>query len=109
MKSRRAAAIAAAALLTLVLAAAALNTRLAVNLWLLATDSEYIVPSQSHLASFVPTLMNPGSGGWWLYGEDQDHYYHFVGAGLPPYRYISRAAAGNCPGFDRHRHESWCA
>jgi hypothetical protein len=80
-----------------------------VNLWLSATDSDYLVPDSSTWARFKPTVMNPGSGGWWLYGEDPSRYYHFIGSGSPPYRAISREAAHACAGFDPHRVETWCA
>lgn len=78
------------------------------NLWLSATDGDYRVPATASWWQFEPTVMNPGSGGWWLYGEDAEHYYHFRGTGTPPYRSISRAAASTCQGFDPRRVETWC-
>ena len=40
------------------------------NLWLLATGDGYSIPTGSSLFSFQPTLMNQGSGDWWIYGRD---------------------------------------
>ena len=80
-----------------------------VNLWLSATDSEYHVPATSTWLGFVPTVMNAGSGGWWIYGEDAEHYYHHAPDGTQPYRAIRRQDAQACAGFDAHRVDTWCA
>jgi hypothetical protein len=85
-----------------------IGTNLWSNLWLTLTDREYLIPPQSSLWWFEPTHMNPGSGGWWLYGEDRDHYYHFTGEAGNPFRVISRHAARACAGFDPRQVRTWC-
>lgn len=85
-----------------------LSTRWLSNLWLSATDREYVVPAESSALSFTPTVMNPGSGEWWLYGEDRRYYYHFLGRPDQAYRKISRDGARACKGFDPHDHTTWC-
>lgn len=77
------------------------------NLWLSLTDNDYAVPAESSHWQFRPTRMNTGSGGWWVYGEDRTHYYHFTG-GSPAYQAISRDAAARCPGFEPQQVSTWC-
>jgi hypothetical protein len=84
------------------------GTRWLSNLWLSFTDKEYVVPAESSALSFTPTVMNPGSGEWWLYGEDRHNYYHFLGSADGAYRKISRDGARACKGFDPHDHTTWC-
>lgn len=86
----------------------AVGSALGANLWRMLTDSDYRVPEQASLWSFKPTVMNPGSGGWWLYGEDGHHYFHYGGDGAHPYRIITRQAARACKGFDARQVQTWC-
>ena len=45
------------------------------NYYLSITENGYYVPKESRYSHFVSTIMNEGSGGWWLYGQDQVNYY----------------------------------
>ncbi len=45
------------------------------NGWLLLTENGYFIPKESNISRFNATKMNSGSGGWWLYGEDDKYYY----------------------------------
>jgi hypothetical protein len=78
------------------------------NVWLSVTDRDYQVPADSSLLDFQSTKLNPGSGGWWVYGEDRTRFYAFTGAGSPPYRSIGREAALACRGFDPRDLATWC-
>ncbi|HAK61594.1 MAG TPA: hypothetical protein DCO77_14665 [Nitrospiraceae bacterium] len=64
------------------------------NGWHLLTGRGYKIPAESSIFSFKPTVMNSGSGEWWLYGEDSTHYYY-----LDNNTKISREAAETCRGF----------
>lgn len=110
MRSKAAvAAVAVAAALVAVIAFAAPASRALLNGWSVLTGRGYVVPAESSVFAFEPTLMNPGSGEWWLYGEDARHYFHFTGTGAPPYTKIARSAAARCRGFDRHDVGTWAA
>lgn len=97
-------------ILLLVLAALFLlgQSRAGVNAWFLLTDSVYVIPAGSSLFSFAPTVMNPGSGDWWLYGEDRDYFYHFTGEMPYPVERYSREQAVECPGFETANYATWC-
>jgi hypothetical protein len=45
------------------------------NLFGLVTSEAFYIPKESSLTTFRVTLTNPGSGDWWLYGEDKENYY----------------------------------
>ena len=98
--------VACAVLLAILMVA--VTTPLGVNLWFLATDPVYVMPAESSVFRFKPTVMNPGSGDWWLYGEDGLYYFAFTGEGRPPYRSITRARAAACEGFIATDVEAWC-
>ncbi len=77
------------------------------NVWLSATDGDFRVPQASSLIAFRATQMNPGSGGWWLYGEDGERYYSSDGD--PDHVVVmERSAAAGCAGFDPHDITTWC-
>jgi len=78
------------------------------NVWQLLTSREYIVPGESSIFTFRPTVMNEGSGEWWLYGEDAHYFYHFIGSPTISYMKISRSQAVACKGFDSQDYKTWC-
>lgn len=78
------------------------------NAWFLMTDSVFIIPKESSVWRFSPTVMNDGSGDWWLYGEDGVHFYHFVGGESVSYLLFPREAVKDCTGFDPHDVNTWC-
>jgi hypothetical protein len=46
-----------------------------INVWGLMIDEHYFIPQESNIFQFKVTVMNQGSGDWWLYGEDDKYYY----------------------------------
>ena len=45
------------------------------NLYSIATENGYEIPKESSMFTFEATKMNEGSGGWWMYGEDNKKFY----------------------------------
>jgi hypothetical protein len=79
------------------------------NTWALLTDgNDYFIPRKSSLLTFTPTIMNPGSGGWWIYGEDGFNYYWFADGEGKNYIYSPKHQAGKCRGFDAVDYTTWC-
>jgi hypothetical protein len=78
------------------------------NVWQLCAGKGYIIPRESSFFTFQPTVMNEGSGEWWLYGKDARFYYHFVGSPRQAYLLISRSRAEKCEGFDGKNYKTWC-
>ncbi|SHN57606.1 hypothetical protein [Desulfovibrio litoralis] len=67
-------------------------------------DPEYIVPKESSFISFRVTIMNPGSGDWWIYGEDKKNYYYYYGLG----NYAAISRENTCPNFKKLDYRTWC-
>jgi hypothetical protein len=78
------------------------------NAWLLLTGRGYVIPSESSIFAFEATVMNDGSGEWWLYGEDGRNYYAYLGAPESPYVTYAKVRAISCQGFDPHEIATWC-
>lgn len=93
-------------LLVIIVLAGSIWPRFFMNTWLELTDADYRIPAESSRARFKPTVMNTGSGGWWVYGEDVDNYYHSEGGAA--YRKLGRAAAAACAGFQPQDVQTWC-
>lgn len=60
------------------------------NAWSLLTERSFIIPTESSIIMFKVTSMNEGSGDWWVYGEDANFYYHFIGSDQVSYTKIAR-------------------
>jgi hypothetical protein len=78
------------------------------NAWRAATSRAFFVPPESSMFSFRVTEENPGSGEWWLRGED-DQAYFALHASQPVYLVLPRSEAARCPGFSPADQRSWCA
>lgn len=78
------------------------------NIWHIFTGRGFIIPSESSIFTFRPTIMNEGSGEWWLYGRDGKFYYHFIGTAEISYIKISKDEARKCEGFDANNYKTWC-
>jgi len=78
------------------------------NSLLLIMDPVYIIPKESSKFNFNPTVMNPGSGDWWIYGEDNKNYYYFNGDKKTPYIFIAKKKSKQCNGFNAHDNNTWC-
>ena len=105
--SRRQHLVVVLALLLLGLAVVTVGSPLVTNTWFLLTEPAYVIPTESSVLTFTPTIMNPGSGDWWLYGEDADYYYHFSGLD-PAYVAVPKDEALRCEGFDAVDFGTWC-
>lgn len=79
-----------------------------VNLWCLLIDPVYMIPMESSIFVFEPTVMNPGSGDWWIYGEDGNNFYYFTGEYSSPYVVYPKKLAAQCTGFQPANHDTWC-
>lgn len=86
-----------------------LNSSFGTNIWFLLTEPAYVIPSESSLFTFKVTTMNPGSGDWWVYGEDGKNYYYFTGNDNSPYILISKKKSNTCEGFDANDYKTWCS
>jgi hypothetical protein len=75
------------------------------NIWYLAIDTQdvYFIPEGSSIFTFRMTEANPGSGDWWIYGEDNRYYYYFEHG-----RKISKQAAKSCRNFVKTDLQTWC-
>jgi hypothetical protein len=90
--------------------ALALCTELFRNSWQLLTDGGaggFFVPAESSIFSFRETQSNPGSGGWWILGEDRASFYAVEPEG-PGYLVFPKVAVASCPGFNPMDSASWC-
>lgn len=85
-----------------------LMTPVAGNVWLLTIEPVYIIPRESSIFTFEPSVMNPGSGDWWIYGEDRNNFYHFTGENPSSYVSYSKKLAGQCAGFQPADYDTWC-
>ncbi|NQX39431.1 hypothetical protein SAMN05421820_102193 [Pedobacter steynii] len=86
-----------------------LNTNTFANLWSVATGRGYLIPEESSIVGFRVTQMNEGSGEYWLYAEDEHHYYTVMEkSGTKPYLLLSKEKASSCPHFDKLDVKTWC-
>ncbi len=83
-------------------------THFLLNSFLLLAEPVYIIPAESSIFSFNMTEQNPGSGDWWLYGEDAGHYYAYIGSAEVEYHAFPREKVNLCPGFDSRNSSTWC-
>ncbi len=82
------------------------KTTLLLNLLsMLEGAGSYFVPAESSIFTFEPTINNPGSGSWWLFGRDHKRYYA-LSMTSAEYHHIPQD--NSCEGFDPHRLETWC-
>jgi hypothetical protein len=79
------------------------------NAWLMLTGQGYEIPEESSIFTFNATVMNNGSGEWWIYGEDGRNYYHYTGGSPRSYIALAKAQSTKCPAFDRHSITTWCS
>ncbi|MEP3891381.1 MAG: hypothetical protein ABJN69_13055 [Hellea sp.] len=62
------------------------------NLFSLTIEQGYFIPEESNMFTFKATKMNPGSGDWWLYGEDNLNLYALA-EDKPGYYVLNKADA----------------
>ena len=72
------------------------------NLWYLLTENGYFIPQESSIFSFEATKMNLGSGGWWIYGEDNKYYYALYQSG-----YLKLQKGNEPENFDKFDYHTW--
>ncbi|MBI2271383.1 MAG: hypothetical protein HYU69_13650 [Bacteroidetes bacterium] len=79
------------------------------NSWGLITGQGFIIPAESSIVNFKVTMMNNGSGEWWLYGEDNNYYYTtMVNDNGKGYCAIPKSDTFQCIGFDKFNYKAWC-
>jgi hypothetical protein len=79
------------------------------NLFLLLTGAGFEIPAESSVFTFRVTVMNSGSGEWWIYGEDSANFYGVPDVSDIRYLVFSRAKVPDCPGFVPVSYETWCS
>jgi hypothetical protein len=77
-------------------------THFCTNIWFLLTENGYFVPQESSIFRFEPTKMNVGSGGWWLYGKDNEYYYALYQSG-----YLTLQKGNEPENFDEFDYHTW--
>ncbi len=82
------------------------TTQLYSNLFqMLEGADSFFIPVESDIWRFEVTKSNPGSGSWWLFARDQQHYYA-LSKEQPEYIYIRQD--NSCDAFDPFKLETWC-
>lgn len=84
-----------------------LLTPLVENLFSLVAGAGFFVPRESSVLTFRVLVDNPGSGEWWLRGEDRRNFYA-LDTEEPVYLVFPKRALGECPGFSPMDLASWC-
>ncbi len=84
------------------------RSNLFINIWLDTTESCYMIPLESNIFRFHSTVMNQGSCNWWIYGEDTNYYYHFIGSDTLKYIIYPKKKEKQCIGFRAHDYLTWC-
>ena len=77
------------------------------NLFSILTENEYIIPKESSIFTFEATKMNEGSGGWWLYGEDDKKYYALSVVGRNKIISVDKIQSLKIKNFDKLDYRTW--
>lgn len=77
------------------------------NLFSILTENEYMIPKESSIFTFEATKMNEGSGGWWLYGEDNKKYYAFSIDSINKIISIDKSQSQKIKTFDKLDYRTW--
>lgn len=77
------------------------------NLLSVVMEPGFLIPSESSLRKFRPTVWNEGSGEWWIYGEDVKAFYWFIGAREVDYLRIEKDKVASCPAFNPTNAATW--
>lgn len=77
------------------------------NIWLLLTENGYEIPKESSIFTFEATKMNDGSGGWWIYGEDNEKYYALSTDSINSILFIDKLQSKKIENFDKFNYETW--
>lgn len=96
-------------LILLVVCVVLLYTPTLGNLWLVFTDtSDYRIPAESSIFTFRVIEMNDGTGGWWLYAEDQQYFYAYSETAQFQYHAFPKSKLAECVGFRLRDSRTWC-
>jgi len=85
----------------------ALFTPLLGNLYSLVADVGYFIPRESSVLTFRVLADNPGSGEWWIRGQDR-HNFYAIDDKEPIYYIIPKRALHACPTFSPMDLATWC-
>ena len=77
------------------------------NLFSILTENEYIIPKESSIFTFEATKMNEGSGGWWMYGEDNKKYYALSMNSINKIISIDKGQSQKIKNFDKLNYKTW--
>lgn len=77
------------------------------NLFSLLTADGYFIPSQSSIFTFRTTVGNPGSGEWWLCGEDASYFYALPDRDEVNYLAFPKAKLSKYTGFQQTDYKTW--
>lgn len=77
------------------------------NLFSILTENEYIIPKESSIFTFEATKMNEGSGGWWMYGEDNKKYYALSMNSINKIISIDKSQSQKIKNFDKLDYKTW--
>lgn len=76
------------------------------NAFSMLTSKSFYIPNESSVMTFRVTLPNPGSGEWWLYGEDDTNYYALSDDDHYTYLVLPKDAAAKIDPLDK---STWSA
>ncbi|MEM7600728.1 MAG: hypothetical protein AAF357_04865 [Verrucomicrobiota bacterium] len=78
------------------------------NCWMLVTGNGFFIPDESSVFAFRITQMNPGSGEWWLHGEDKRFYFTYGQTEGAIYHAFPKEKLSECSNLDPLDFETWC-
>ncbi|MEM8955035.1 MAG: hypothetical protein AAGD22_12865 [Verrucomicrobiota bacterium] len=78
------------------------------NCWMLVSGNGFFIPDESSVFSFRITEMNPGSGEWWLHGEDKKFYFAYGQTEGAVYHAFPKEKLVECPNLDPLAFATWC-
>lgn len=84
------------------------------NIWCILTGRGYVIPKESSIFTFRATIVNDGTGEWWIYGEDRNYFYYMiekesmVDSLKQNYVKYSKSNANKCDAFNSIDFNTWC-
>lgn len=67
----------------------------------------YQIPKESSVFTFKATKMHEGSGGWWIYGEDNKKFYALSTDSLNTIICIDKIQSQKTKNFDKLNYKTW--
>lgn len=79
------------------------------NVFSLITARGFFIPSQSSIFTFRTTVENPGSGEWWICGEDSHYFYAVPDRDVSRYLAFPKPKRAEYAGFQPSDYKTWPA